>query len=401
MPAVTVRPFESMRIGLIQTYTKWFNQALLVKGSHMLQERAEMVGSAITVERTCDHHEDAVFQQIRSLMSMNLDLILVLGASAIQDREDVIPKGIVTAGGRIEHFGMPVDPGNLLLLAKCEKTMILGLPGCVRSPKRNGFDYVFERLAAGMEVLPDDIMNMGTSGILTEPSRRPVRRTPAASQTARDSKRITAVVLAAGQSRRMGDKNKLFLKMGEESIIQKVVNNLKRSKVDNVVVVTGHESEKVVSELSDASVRFVHNPEYSQGLSTSLRTALANLSQDISGVLVCLGDMPFVNNWHIDKLIDAFDPVTKHSICIPTYKGKRGNPVLWDRRYFQEMMELRGDVGAKHMIGDYEESVIEIEIDDIGVVTDFDTPEAYAKLGEPTIDQEQDAQPDLSIQTPA
>ena len=124
------------------------------------------------------HHEDEITAAVVRSLKKKPDLLLLLGASAIQDREDVIPKGIVNAGGKVEHFGMPVDPGNLLLLGRYENTRILGLPGCVRSPKRNGFDFVIERLAAGVEVTSADIQGMGTFGVLTEPSRRPVRRTP-------------------------------------------------------------------------------------------------------------------------------------------------------------------------------------------------------------------------------
>ena len=380
MPTVGVNQFQPLSVGLIQTRTEWFNQKLLEKGARMLRERAEILGSKIEIEKVCDHHEDQVAELVQEFLKSKLDLILVLGATAIQDRADVIPTAIVNSGGKIEHFGMPVDPGNLLLLAKSGRTRILGLPGCVRSPKRNGFDFVFERLVAGLDVDAEEIMQMGVGGILTEPSRRLERRTAATTQTDESEKRIAAIVLAAGQSRRMGKQNKLFLPFENRSVIQQVVSNLEESKVSQIFVVTGHEEELVRAELEDSSVTFVSNPEYSKGLSTSLRTALAALPQKFSGVLVCLGDMPFVRGPHIDVLVDSFDPVSEHQICVPTFQGKRGNPVLWDRRYIQEMMEVRGDVGAKHIIGDYEEFVTEIELNDPGVITDLDTPDGYAQL---------------------
>ncbi len=380
MPAVGVNPFQPMAIGLIQTQTSWFNQNLLKKGSQMLGERAGFVGSSIKSEKICDHHEDQVADMIQELLTESLDLILVLGATAIQDRRDVIPTAILDSGGKIEHFGMPVDPGNLLLLAKSGRTRILGLPGCVRSPKRNGFDFVFERLAAGLDVDAEEIMAMGVGGILSEPSRRPERRTVATPKSKHTDQNIAAIVLAAGQSRRMGNENKLFLPLENRSVIQQVVANLEGSKVTQTFVVTGHQQEMVRKELEETSVTFVNNPEYSKGLSTSLRTALAVLPQEVSGVLVCLGDMPFVCSQHIDALVDSFDSVTERQICVPTFNGKRGNPVLWDRLYMQEMMEVRGDVGAKHIIGDYDEFVTEVELNDPGVVTDIDTPEAYSKF---------------------
>ena len=380
MPAISVKQFEGLSIGLIQTQTQFFNKNLLSKGSQMLHERAEVLGSKIEIEKVCDHHEDQVSDALQELLAENLDLILILGATAIQDRGDVIPAAVVNCGGKVEHFGMPVDPGNLLLLAKSGRTRILGLPGCVRSPKRNGFDFVFERLAAGLDVDADEIMKMGIGGILTEPSRRPERRTVAAADKVEEKGKIAAIVLAAGQSRRMGKQNKLFLKLGNQSVIQQVVANLKNSKVSDTFVVTGHEQELVEEELEGASVTFINNPEYAKGLSTSLRTALAGVPQEYSGVLVCLGDMPFVQPKHIDALIEAFNPVSEHQICVPTFQGKRGNPVLWDRRYMQEMMEVRGDVGAKHIIGDYEEFVTEVELNDASVITDLDTPEVYSEL---------------------
>ncbi len=377
---MNVFAFQSLSIGLIQTSTRAFAQNLLEKGRTMLASRAELVESKITAYDVCEHHEDDVSRLLLEYFNKDLDLICLLGASAIQDRNDVIPRGIVNAGGRIEHFGMPVDPGNLLLLGKYRKIDILGLPGCVRSPKRNGFDFVFERFAAGLEVLAEDIMQLGVGGIVPEPPKRPVRRTIADDQAIDGEIKIAAIVLAAGESSRMGDQNKLFLKVGDFSMIQQVVTNLSDSAVDRVFVVTGHDRERVRDELKDKPVTFVHNREYAQGLSTSLRTALAQLPKKTSAALICLGDMPFVDSSQINALIDAFDPGRQQNICVPTYQGKRGNPVLWGHRYFQEMMEVQGDVGAKHIIGEYEDSVIEVAMDDVGVVTDFDTPEAYAKI---------------------
>jgi len=221
---------------------------------------------------------------------------------------------------------------------------------------------------------------MGTYGILTEPARRPVRRTPVkAAQPQPGQTKVYAMVLAAGQSVRMGKENKLFLKLGDLSVIQRVVATLQKSKVDGVMVVTGHQHDRVETELENYSVQLVYNPEYKRGLSTSLRTALSQLPTDVNGVLVCLGDMPAVTARQINRLIEAYDPVKEHSICVPTFEGKFGNPVLWDKRYFQEMMEVQGDVGAKHLIGDYQQFVVEVEMD-VSVIQDVDTPQEYAQL---------------------
>ncbi len=388
LPPVNVLKFRPMSIGLIQTRTDRFAEKLLEKGRLMLERKAELVESRIAAHDVCNHHEDAVAELIVEYVNRDLDLILLLGASAIQDRQDVIPKGIVIAGGRIEHFGMPVDPGNLLLKARYRKIDILGLPGCVRSPKRNGFDFVFERLAAGLEVLPQDIMRMGVGGIIPEPPKRAVRRTAVNPATVSGEPKVAAVVLAAGRSTRMGEHNKLFLKVGERSMVQQVVANLSESAVERIFVVTGHEKERVEAELKGEPVTFIHNREYASGLSTSLRTALAQVPAAMNAALICLADMPFVGHSMINALIDAFDPISQQSICVPTYQGKRGNPVLWGRSYFQEMMEVQGDVGAKHIIGEYEDFVIEVEMNEVGILTDLDTPQAYAQIeiGQPSVD---------------
>jgi len=308
---INVFEFKPLSVGLIQTWSDGFSYNLLDKGRAMLESRAELVEAEIKESQICQHHEDDVARVLLEYFKRDFDLILLLGATAIQDRGDVIPQGIINAGGRIEHFGMPVDPGNLLLTARHRKTQILGLPGCVRSPKRNGFDFVFERLAAGLEVLPEDMMQMGIGGIIPEPPKRPVRRTVSNDLQPESKIHVAAIVLAAGQSSRMGAKNKLFLKVGQQSMIEQVVQVLAQSAVDRVFVVTGHEKERIRQALKEESVTFVHNHDYAKGLSTSLRTALAQLPRQINAALICLGDMPLIESTDINALIEAFDPATQ------------------------------------------------------------------------------------------
>ena len=107
---------------------------------------------------------------------------------------------------------------------------------------------------------------------------------------------------------------------------------------------------------------------------------MASLGADIDGALVCLGDMPRVSAAEVDRLIGAFNPVEGRGIVVPTLKGKRGNPVLWSKRFFPEMSQVAGDVGARHLIGAYPEMVAEVEMVGDGVLTENDTPQALAKL---------------------
>ncbi|MFO7482482.1 NTP transferase domain-containing protein, partial [Oceanibaculum nanhaiense] len=145
-----------------------------------------------------------------------------------------------------------------------------------------------------------------------------------------------------------------------------------------LTVVTGHEAARVKAALP-GDLAFADNPDYAAGLSASLKAGIAALPADIDGVVVCLGDMPRISPAMIDRLIAAFDPVEGREICVPTYKGKRGNPVLWGRRFLPEMAALAGDVGAKHLIGAHADLVVEVEMDEKGVLIDIDTPDALTR----------------------
>ena len=131
-------------------------------------------------------------------------------------------------------------------------------------------------------------------------------------------------------------------------------------------------------------MRFAHNPDFAEGLSTSLRTGLAALPADVDGALICLGDMPTVAPGVLDKLIAAYNPTEGRTICVPVAHGRRGNPVLWDRRFFADMARISGDTGARHLIGENAEQVCEIQVDTDGVLDDVDTPDGLASLVEKT-----------------
>ena len=274
---------------------------------------------------------------------------------------------------------MPVDPGNLLMVGKLGAVPVLGLPGCARSPKLNGFDWVLQRLVAGLDVTKDDVTGMGVGGLLTEIPSRPQPRDQVSKPApipAPKTPRVAALVLAAGQSRRMGARNKLLAKIDAKPMVARVVDAALDSVAESVVVVTGHEAEAVERVLADRPVRFVHNPDFAAGLSTSLQAGLSALDRDIDAFLVLLGDMPRVSADIIDELIATFDPSAGRSIIVPTYDGKRGNPVLWDRHFLAEMSTLAGDVGARHLIGHHAERVAEVAFADDAILLDIDTEAA-------------------------
>ena len=151
-----------------------------------------------------------------------------------------------------------------------------------------------------------------------------------------------------------------------------------------VVVVTGHETERVQAALAGLDVTFAHNPDYAEGMSSSLQCGIDALdparAPEIDGAVVCLGDMPRTSADLIDRLIAGFDPLEGRAIGVPTYRGKRGNPVLWAARFFPEIRSLSGDVGARHLIGDHADAVYEVESPDHSVTIDVDTPEALDAL---------------------
>jgi molybdenum cofactor cytidylyltransferase len=127
-------------------------------------------------------------------------------------------------------------------------------------------------------------------------------------------------------------------------------------------------------------VHLVHNPRYADGLSTSLARGLKALAPEVDAALVCLGDMPRVTSAHIKRLVEAFNPLEGRAVCVPTWAGKRGHPILWARRFFDEMSEIKGDVGARHLLGEYAELLCEIPMDDDGVLLDVDSPGALRRL---------------------
>lgn len=164
--ALRVAPFHALSMGLILTRLPGTHDSQLDKIALSQRTRAERLGSTVAREIRCDHEEAAVAAALHALFDAGCAPILLLGASAIADRHDVIPAAIERAGGLVEHFGMPVDPGNLFLLGRRGGVVILGVPGCARSLKRGGFDMVLERLAAALPVARADLMTMGVGGLL-------------------------------------------------------------------------------------------------------------------------------------------------------------------------------------------------------------------------------------------
>jgi molybdenum cofactor cytidylyltransferase len=171
-----VKPFLPLRIGMVSTMLPGLKPSTIDKTERVMARRLAPAGATIVAHEKVEHATEALAPAIERV-ARDSDLVIVFGASAITDRRDVIPAALECAGGKIEHFGMPVDPGNLLLLGRSrENRPVLGAPGCARSPKENGFDWVLQRLLAGIAVTPTDIRRMGAGGLLMEIVSRPQPR---------------------------------------------------------------------------------------------------------------------------------------------------------------------------------------------------------------------------------
>jgi molybdenum cofactor cytidylyltransferase len=178
----------------------------------------------------------------------------------------------------------------------------------------------------------------------------------------------------------MGGPNKLLVEIDGAPMVARVAQRLLASRARPIVAVLGARADEVDAALGRLPIERVRNPDFAAGLSTSLKCGLAALPGELDGAFVCLGDMPLVAGRHLDRLIAAFNPLEGRAIIVPTRRGKRGNPVLWASRFFAEMGQLAGDVGARHLIGEYSEFVAEVEMEDDAVLVDIDTPEALAAL---------------------
>jgi molybdenum cofactor cytidylyltransferase len=192
--------------------------------------------------------------------------------------------------------------------------------------------------------------------------------------------RISAVVLAAGRSTRMGPDNKLLAEIDGTAIVCRVARAALASRARPVLVVTGHQAEAVRAALAGLDVTFAANPDYAQGLSTSLKAGLRALPDGTDGALVLLGDMPRIAPTHLDRLIAAFAAEGGEAIIVPLHEGRRGNPVLWPRAFFAEMLQLEGDAGAGRLLAAHADKVHGLELGTDAILADVDTPEALARL---------------------
>jgi len=190
-----------------------------------------------------------------------------------------------------------------------------------------------------------------------------------------DTASVAAIVLAAGMSSRMGHANKLLCELGGKPVIARVLDQLQQSTLGKIIIITGHQREQIERQLHSLDQRAVFNPDFENGMSTSIRAGMAALPEIIQAVIICQGDMPFVSANVINQLINAHieNPA---KVIAPAFMGKRGNPLLWPRRLFPVLESLEGDCGARHVLKKFNDEILEQDVDNIGILLDIDSPEA-------------------------
>ncbi|CAI07278.1 NTP transferase domain-containing protein [Aromatoleum aromaticum] len=381
-PLLRVAELKPHRVALILSELPGMKESVFAGTVAATRHRLDALGSRLALVLRCAHERAALEAMVRQALAAGCDLVLVSGATVAKDRHDIAPAAVTAAGGRIDHFGMPVEPGNMLVLAHLGSVPVVIMPGCGRSRRTNGLDWVLQRLLAGLVPTREDIMRLGVGGLI----RSPLEAEDDAAEDAEDgdgessaaprrpgAPRVAALVLAAGRSSRMGAPNKLLIEVGGVPMVLRAVNAARASCAESVTVVVGHEAEAVGTVLAASGATLVDNPDHAQGMSSSLRHGIAALPDDIDAVIVLLGDMPRITAEHVDRVIAAFDPAAP-SIVTPEKDGRRGNPILWPREFFAAMAGICGDQGARGLIEHNADRVKRIAIDDDAIFVDVDRP---------------------------
>ncbi|MGQ0593011.1 MAG: nucleotidyltransferase family protein [Gammaproteobacteria bacterium] len=184
---------------------------------------------------------------------------------------------------------------------------------------------------------------------------------------------VGAVVLAAGLSSRMAPASKLLMNLGDRPLIRHVVQTAIDTGLNPVTVVVGHDGDAIRVAVEGLPVRIVDNDDYREGVASSIRAGVRAIAAEVDAAVFLLGDMPLVAPRHLRLLLAAFAADPDRGICIPTYRSKRGNPVLWSARHFPHLLALCGDQGARVLFHEFDEQIVEVEMPDDGVLIDIDT----------------------------
>jgi len=385
--AFQVAGYQARRVHLIATQLPALKASVMDKTARVLEARLGASQSRIVSEDRVAHRAEAVADAIKAALaepereSGQPPLIIVFGASAVADADDVIPAAIRLAGGVVDQVGLPVDPGNLLVLGHVGHVEVIGAPGCARSPKENGFDWVLNRILAGHPPDRAEMTGWGVGGLLMEIPSRPLPRLAATADA--DPAALGLVVLAAGRASRMGEggRHKLLAEFDGEALVRRSVRQAVEADVGPVTVVTGHRSDEVADALSGLKATVLENPDFASGMATSLKAGLAAIeAKGLPGMMVLLADMPNVSAADVVALARAYAKSGGKGIVRAVSDGQRGNPVILPAATFEALKALEGDIGARPVIESSGLAVIDVEIGPAARL-DVDTPEAILAAG--------------------
>ena len=186
---------------------------------------------------------------------------------------------------------------------------------------------------------------------------------------------LSAILLAAGESKRMG-KPKQLMPLGKSTLLEQAVDNLLDSSVDETIVVVGHQAEEITGKIASRPLKIAINPDYRHGMSTSIVTGLIMVNPRSQAVMLALADQPLVTSRTINQLIDTFNNHDK-GIAVPTHRGRRGHPIIFDIKYKAELFKLKGDIGGREIIQNHPDDVLKVAVDSESVISDIDTQDDY------------------------
>ncbi len=186
---------------------------------------------------------------------------------------------------------------------------------------------------------------------------------------------ISAILLAAGESKRMG-RLKQLMPFGQVTIVERAIDNLLGTTVNEIIVVVGYKADEVIHAIGTKPVRLVLNQYYKQGMSTSIIAGLNTINSQARAVMLALADQPLINSMTVNRLLDGFRQHDK-GIAVPTYHGVRGHPVIFAIKYKEELLGLKGDMGGRQIIEQHPHDIVEVAVDSEGVIADIDTMSDY------------------------
>ncbi len=369
--ALRLHPAIKKQVSLVMSKVDGMKSSLLDKGGKAVEARLSRLGAALEDCQIVPHEAVALGGAIKAAKG---EIVLVLGGSATSDIEDIAPAALRLAGGEVLRFGIPVDPGNLLFLGAQSGRDVLGLPGCVRSMALNGADWVLERLVCGIKVDERMLTGMGVGGLLKEIPTRPQPRRAGAGH----GRNVAVILLAAGQSRRMKERDKLLEMVDGQAMLHHAARAALESRADTVFVALPPQADARRARLAGLAVRPIEAVDFAEGMGGSLRNAMAEIGEGYDAVIVALADMPEITPAHYNALIKAYDPGTQREICrAMSEDGQPGHPVLFGQRFFENLAAASGDAGAREILRSSAEFIYNVKTAGRGAVLDLDTPEAW------------------------